>query len=79
MKRYLLFIFDAYYPGGGWHDYINTDDDLWKLVKQGREETRGGFKRHWEVADTETMTLIAHGVDGEQDLPAKANNQDYAT
>lgn len=28
MSRYLLFGYDAYYPGGGWNDFISAHDTI---------------------------------------------------
>jgi hypothetical protein len=28
MRRYALFVFDDYYPGGGWHDFVGTFDSV---------------------------------------------------
>lgn len=28
MKRYLLFCFDTYYPGGGWGDFCGSFDSI---------------------------------------------------
>ena len=36
MKRYLLFVFDAYYPSGGWSDFRGDFD----FEEQAREAMR---------------------------------------
>lgn len=28
MRRYALFTYDWYYPGGGWSDFVNTFDSI---------------------------------------------------
>jgi len=32
MKRYALFAYNRYYPGGGWFDFVNTFDSIEEAV-----------------------------------------------
>lgn len=32
MGRYLLFAFNNCFPGGGWNDYILSDDNIQKII-----------------------------------------------
>lgn len=50
MKRYLMFAYSWYYPGGGWSDFVADFDDLAEAVAECEKRTED----HREVIDSET-------------------------
>ncbi len=66
MKRYLLFGFYSYYPGGGWEDFIVTSDDIEELksrAKKGEEyEVDGVIKysksENYEIVDLKKLEIV---------------------
>ncbi len=55
MNRYLLFLFEAYYPGGGWHDFEGSFDTVKeaKLVTENKEFAEGGH-----LVDRDSQKII---------------------
>ena len=56
-KRYLVFMGDHYYPGGGWNDFSDSFDD-WDLAKShalAKKQQGVGWPADWaQIVDTET-------------------------
>lgn len=52
MKRYHLFVFDQYYPRGGWSDFVNDFDELSDAIAIGQT----GERAH--VVDTHTRCVV---------------------
>lgn len=53
LKRYALFGYDAYYPGGGWSDFIDSFDTF-VSVKKARENGRDKYpynRDYYELID----------------------------
>lgn len=57
MKRYLVFAYAAYYPGGGWCDFQKSFDTEGEAVTYANEITPN-FNGGTEVVDLETETDI---------------------
>ena len=54
MKRYLVFTYPCYYPGGGWTDFVDDFDSIEDAIacaNKSRYENK-------EVIDTETKTYV---------------------
>lgn len=49
LKRYLVFDYGDYYPGGGWNDFVGSFDSL--------EEARAS--EHREIVDTQTGERVS--------------------
>lgn len=63
MKRYLLFGYDQYYPGGGWSDFIKASDDLEELKKGAevglnRNQTEGYRHEYYDIVDLNKMETV---------------------
>lgn len=54
MKRYLVFEFDAYYPGGGTEDLTLRTDDL----NEAFAKVRASRRDYQEVFDNEIGELL---------------------
>lgn len=54
VKRFLLFIFDEFYPRGGWNDFVDSFDTLEEA--QTRAKARRGDWYH--IIDTQTGTEV---------------------
>jgi hypothetical protein len=55
MKRYLVFFGQAYYPSGGWADFIGDFDDIEEAKRKAEKEVkaRGSYVDAWaQVIDT---------------------------
>jgi hypothetical protein len=37
LKRYALFAYDTYYPGGGWSDFVRSFDTVDEAAQHGRQ------------------------------------------
>ena len=66
--RYLLFVYDRYYPDGGWNDYKRACDYLEPLIKEAR--WFNGELAH--IVDTLTRTIVLVG-EREYDWDADEN------
>lgn len=57
MKRFLVFAYEAYYPGGGWYDFsasFNSSQEAFDHADKLEPKSSGGV----EVIDLETETDI---------------------
>ena len=61
MKRYLVFGGEAYYPAGGWGDFLEDADDLKEVVCILKRNHTEWF----QIVDTETMKEIEEGESNE--------------
>ena len=53
-KRFVVFGYDDYYPGGGWGDLRGSADTVegaWEIAKKEHADL---FTDNWEVIDLET-------------------------
>jgi hypothetical protein len=53
MKKYLLFLGDCYYPGGGWNDFkgsFDTIEEAWAAVPPDTD--------WWHIVDSETASEV---------------------
>jgi hypothetical protein len=49
MKRYALFCYDAYYPGGGWGDFVNSFDTVDEAMSEPGN-------KDWDYAEVIDLT-----------------------
>lgn len=56
MKRYLLFMFDQYYPTGGWNDFRGSFDSIEAATAAVAEAQYCDF---WQVVDSQTGEMVA--------------------
>lgn len=54
MKRYLVFAFDYYYPGGGWNDFVSAHDTVEEAQKAGKDKNLDCY----QIVDIETGEQI---------------------
>ena len=57
MRRYLLFLYDPYYPNGGWDDLIgdyDTKEEVTKVIKTLDRE----YSPIVQIVDTENPTEV---------------------
>lgn len=68
MKRYLLFVFTAFYPDGGWRDYAGSFDTLPEAVeaaprviadRSNHDAQYQVNEPEWHVVDRETGSICA--------------------
>ena len=57
MKRYLVFAYEAYYPGGGWSDFKKSFVDK-NLAIQYADDIESKYSGGVEVIDLEIETDI---------------------
>lgn len=65
MKRFALFEFDTYYPGGGWCDYVDSFETVEEAVayyklprpRDGRK-TWDSTSDHFQIVDLETGSVV---------------------
>lgn len=55
LKRYLTFSYDAYYPGGGWSDFVSSHDTIDEAMAAGRAKGRD----YVEVIDLHSGEQVA--------------------
>ncbi len=53
MKRYILFCFSAYYPTGGWNDFVGAYDTVEEALAADRSGTE-----FYQVVDTTTGQIV---------------------
>ena len=57
-KRYILFAGEAYYPAGGWDDYIASFETL-EEAKAAEKEKMKGYQYDWShVVDLHTGRIV---------------------
>lgn len=49
MKRYLVFLYGAYYPMGGMYDFEKDFDTLEEAIEYA--ETHGGYGHVWDIKE----------------------------
>lgn len=55
LKRFLLFEYDDFYPGGGWRDFTGDFD----AEHEARARRSNGTKENWHIVDTLAPGIIA--------------------
>ena len=55
MKRYAVFAFDTYYPGGGWSDFVTSHDS----VAAATAAATASGRDHWEIIDLQSGETVA--------------------
>lgn len=58
MKRYVLFAYDAYYPGGGMNDFASAHDTIEDAEAAGQKQRTDYF----DVADLESHKVVSEWV-----------------
>ena len=56
-KRYLVFGYDAYYPMGGWNDFIGVYETL-EEAKENTKNTNDNKCDFYDIVDIETMKIV---------------------
>lgn len=64
MKRFLLFVFDHYYPSGGFNDLDSSHDTVQEAVEMGNEKVPDGAMASFHVFDLEVRKIV--NIDGKQ-------------
>ncbi|ABR10598.1 BcepNY3gp63 [Burkholderia phage BcepNY3] len=56
MKRFIVFAYDEYYPGGGWNDFVTTVDEFDAADQEARRQlaSEAGTKDYAHIVDTVT-------------------------
>ena len=70
MRRYLLFVYDHYYPYGGWADFKGSYDSLEEITRvltdeHGYPKAQAGYDildTHTEIEDGEWQTVTIQGI-----------------
>ena len=59
--RYFLFGGEAYYPLGGFNDFILSSNDLPELISHAKDEQdeEGAYIDWWHIFDSEAGKIIA--------------------
>ena len=74
-RRYLLFVFETFYPSGGMEDFITDDDDFNILIEIAKsiciEENY--YRGIIQIYDTEYMKIIFTGIINDQTLSSRSD------
>ena len=57
LKRYLLFQGDFFYPNGGAHDFIMSDDNINSLANYAKEMMEKELIDWWHIYDSEAQKV----------------------
>lgn len=59
-KRYLVFAYQHYTPGGGWEGFKKAFGGLKKAKKYIDAQDKNGLfdPDHWEIVDLETLAVV---------------------
>lgn len=68
MKRYLLFLFDDYYPQGGWGDFQGDFDSVEAALLAEADMSPSRFDTR-QVVDTESKKVVYGYDQGEEIRP----------
>ena len=63
IKRYALFLFERFYPSGGMDDLASFHDTQEAAIAKAARDKSDYF----QVVDTQTFQVVAHGCDGVPD------------
>lgn len=59
MKRFLLFVGQAYYPHGGFNDFFGSFDTLEEAVQNAQEPSKYGYCHDWaHIIDSEKGVVV---------------------
>ena len=80
MNRFVLFAGLAYYPLGGWQDFVRSSSDLRKALPSMKD---AGDNDWWQVVDLNSNKMICEGGfrsnDGNRKLTTHTRQKDMAT
>lgn len=54
VKRFLVFVYDEYYPAGGWGDLLGSYDTIAEAVSAGLAEKRREHRDFVDIVDLQT-------------------------
>ncbi len=63
MKRYAVFMYDNYYPSGGWHDFVEAFDSIEEAKKHAVNIVKDYDFVDFHIVDLNEMKIIKQ--DGE--------------
>lgn len=68
MKKFLVFAGYAYYPAGGWDDFVGDADSLEEAKTLARDTVSKyeTSKPWWHVADTEAKQVVLYHYQDER-------------
>ena len=58
MKRYIVFLYDTYYPDGGWRDFHNSYDTLTEAREAADSKMSQYENNNCHVIDMETWKVV---------------------
>ncbi len=61
MKRYLLFQFNLYYPGGGWSDFKDSYDTVLQAMR-AQCNTANNYD-YYQIVDSQTGKVKATNIE----------------
>ncbi len=64
LKRFLLFVGDQYYPGGGWDDFRDSFDSLPDALIACADIMTQEARDWWHIVDSVTSSVVKRS-DGE--------------
>lgn len=65
MKRYWLFMWNQYYPGGGLNDFMGDFDTIEECKQKRLMEMEKWYHENYEIFDLETKTIKKRGYSAE--------------
>ena len=60
-NRYILFVFELMYPGGGWHDFVGHFDTLTEAMSAASDAFEKHRGDYYQIVDKATNTTVAEG------------------
>lgn len=64
MKRYLLFVFQFYYPNGGWDDFKGSFDTVEEAVKEAKMLIEEQHQDGYHVVDSVSGGVVERNHEG---------------
>jgi hypothetical protein len=58
MKRYIVFMYDNFYPTGGWHDYLGRYDTKEEAKEAGLAAQTKTGRDYVDIVDLETNEIV---------------------
>lgn len=58
MKKYLLFVFNTYYPMGGIDDFLDSFDSVEEAVSAAENKEEESYEMNFQIIDRDTFKLL---------------------
>lgn len=59
MHNYLVFVYDTYYPAGGWNDLVGSYETLEEAIEQAARDAGSGDWKNYHIVDLQQQRVVA--------------------